>query len=202
MGITDSPYHPCQAVTWAKSIVLRDRRESDNTFSWYRVVVNITGLEGYNCKIPWVYKERGDGLIAADLFICVDDGLTIGPTEELCWEASRKWGSTCSWLKVQDVSRNVQPPSQAPGTWVGTVTTNKEGFYGLVSQDWRDKTQGLIQEVRRTEEKESDRDGMDISRLDSIRGLLVSALRNYQDMKPYLKGIHITLDSWRPHNDD
>ena len=43
MGITDYPYHACQAVTWAKRISLGDMRYSDDTFSWDRVVVNLPG---------------------------------------------------------------------------------------------------------------------------------------------------------------
>ena len=50
MGIMDPPYRACQAVAWDKSIALGDRREHDNQFSWDRAVVNLTGLEGYNCK--------------------------------------------------------------------------------------------------------------------------------------------------------
>ena len=49
------------------------------------------GLEGYNCKQPLVYKYRGGGLIAAHLFIYIDGGKLVAPTEELCWEALRKW---------------------------------------------------------------------------------------------------------------
>jgi hypothetical protein len=33
--------------------------------------------------------------------------------------------------------------------------------------------------------------------LESIRGFLVYVSRTYPEMVPYLKGIHLTLDSWR-----
>ena len=37
--------------------------------------------EEYDCFLLWVYKEIWDGLIAVDLFVYVDDGRTIRPTE-------------------------------------------------------------------------------------------------------------------------
>ena len=40
---------------------------------------------------------------------------------------------------------------------------------------------------------------MDRARLEAIRGLLVYSARTYRDMNPYLKGLHLTLDSWRLH---
>ena len=39
------------------------------------------------------------------------------------------------------------------------------------------------------------------ARMEFIRGLLVYVSRTYRDMNPYLKGVHLTLDSWRPYID-
>ena len=118
------------------------------------------------------------------MFILFNDGRPIVPTEELCWEASRKWGSSFSWLRIQDASRKVQPPYQAPGPWEVTVNTTKEGVYGLVSQDWWGKTRDIIQEVRIMEKRENGRYGIYIEKLNSIRGFLVYISRAYRDMKP------------------
>ena len=117
MGLTDSPYHACQAVMWANIVALGDRQSLKNPFVWYEVVVKFTGTTACDCKCPWVYKEMRYRLIAANLFVFVDDGQPIIPTETLCWEASRRWGSTCSWLGIQGASRKVQSPLQAPGPW-------------------------------------------------------------------------------------
>ena len=46
MGLMDSPYHAYQAVTYAKSIYLGDRRDYDDPFSWDRLAVNLLGLDG------------------------------------------------------------------------------------------------------------------------------------------------------------
>ena len=81
MGIMDYPYHAFQAITWDKRTALGVRRDPDNPLICERVVVNLPGSKGYDCKRWWVYKEKRDDLIAADLLIYVDDGLPIGPTE-------------------------------------------------------------------------------------------------------------------------
>ena len=47
-----------------------------------------------------------------------------------------------------------------------------------------------------TEDKEEG--GLDIANMESIRGLLAYTARTYHDMNPYLKGLHLTLNSWRP----
>ena len=85
MGLTDPPYHACQAVTWAKCIAMGDRLDSNNNFAWEKVVLNLSGTEEYDCQSSWVFKKRVDGLLDSDLSIYVEDGRPIGPTHNLCW---------------------------------------------------------------------------------------------------------------------
>ena len=121
-GLTDFPYHACQAVPWAKELALVNRQDKKNVFKWERVVNNLPVTSTYDCCWPWVYKEKSYGIISDGLFVYVDNGRPIGPTEEVCWESSRKWGSMCSWLEIQYSSRKVQGSSQEPGPWSGMVT--------------------------------------------------------------------------------
>ena len=83
-------------------------REKKNPFKWEKVVNGLPVKSLCGFFRPWVYKERIYGSIADDMFICVDDGWPIGPTEVVCWEASIKWGSTSSRIGIQDLSRKVQ----------------------------------------------------------------------------------------------
>ena len=85
MGLTDSPYHACQAVTWAKCISTGDRLDPNNPFAWNKVVLKLPGADDYDCHRPWMFKQMVDGLLAADLLIYVEDGWQIGPTEDLYW---------------------------------------------------------------------------------------------------------------------
>ena len=135
-----------------------------------------------------------DGLLAAYLFIYVDDGRPIVPTKELFWEACRSWGSTCSWLGIQDASRKFQPPSQYQGTWAGTFTNTEGVVRGLVSQERWDNTWWLIAELVVMERE--GRYGVSRAKKDSIIGFLVYVSRIYRGMTPYLNGVHLTMYSW------
>ena len=85
-----------------------------------------------------------DGLLAADIFIYVDNERPVGPNKTLCWKDYYRWGLTCSWVGIMDDYRKVQPPSQAPGIWYGTINHSKGGVHMLVSKDIRDKNSRLI----------------------------------------------------------
>ena len=163
-------------------------------------MLNLPGIEEYYCHRPWMFKQRGDGLLASELFIYVDHERPIGPTKNLFREASRRWGSSCSWLGIQGVSRKVQTPSQATGPWDGTVDNTEGCVHGLVYQERWNKTRRLILELVGMERE--GRYGMYRARMESIRGFLVYVFRTYRDMAPYLKGFNLTLDSWTPYRDE
>jgi hypothetical protein len=50
-----------------------DQKEADNVFRWDKVILNQPGNDGYKPWMPWVYKAKGDGTIAADVHDYVDD---------------------------------------------------------------------------------------------------------------------------------
>ena len=87
IGLTDSPYHALQTVIWAKDLVLINIQEKENPFKWDIMMNNLPGTSTDDCCRSWVYKKRSYRSIAPDMFVYVDDGRTIGPTEEVCWEA-------------------------------------------------------------------------------------------------------------------
>ena len=64
----------------------------------------------------------------------------------------------------------------------------------MVSHDIWDKTQSIIAELTRMDMEDSE--GMHWDRMESIKGLLIYIARKYRDMNPYLKELHLTLDSW------
>ena len=51
---------------------------------------NLPGTFTYDFCRPWLYKAGNDGSITSDMFVYVDDGQLIGPTEEVCGKVSRK----------------------------------------------------------------------------------------------------------------
>ena len=42
---------------------------------------------------------------------------------------------------------------------------------------------------------------VDRKRLEQIRGFIIYVSRTYPWMPPYLKGLHLTIDGWRPGRD-
>lgn len=48
----------------------------------------------------------------------------------------------------------------------------------------------------------SDKDEMDRSNMELIQEIIVYVKRTYWDMSAYLKGLHLTLDSWIPLRDE
>jgi hypothetical protein len=195
MGLRDSPYRSLQWQTRLKLEVYQDRRLRTNPFHWERVEMNLPGLTGYRANLPWVMKVRWDGELAAEVFVCVDDGRPTGPTEYLAWQAGRAYWTGCTRRGVQDASRKRTSPSQTPGPWAGTVMHMDGGrIRGTVSQEKWEKTKSLIAEMAAMVEC----DHLPLGRLLQIWGFLMYVVRTYPWINPYMKGLHLTINSWRP----
>ncbi len=195
MGLRDSLYRSLQWQARLKIEVYGDRRVRTNPFHWEKVVMNLPGSAGYSANLPWVMKVRWDGELAAEVFVYVDDGRPTGPTEYLAWQAARAYGAGCTRRGVQDASRKRTLPSQTPGPWAGTVThTDRGRICGTVSQEKWEKTKRLIAEMAIMVE----RDHLPLGCLLQIRGFLMYVVRTYPWINPYMKALHLTIDSWRP----
>ena len=64
----------------------------------------------------------------------------------------------------------------------------------MVSQEKWEKTQSLIGEMSEMMAQ----DHYPLARLLQIRGFLMYVVRTYSWINPYMKGLHLTIDSWRP----
>ena len=69
----------------------------------------------------------------------------------------------------------------------------------MVFQDRWDRTWIIIAKLTSMDMEDSE--GMHWARMESIRGFLLYVTRKYWDMTPYLKGLSLTLDSWRLYID-
>jgi hypothetical protein len=88
MGLTGSPYTCVQGSSRGKRVTLGKREDRDNVFHWEDVVMNLPGTFGYDATQPKIYKQRFDGLIAADLVIYIDDVRTVAKARREAWRAS------------------------------------------------------------------------------------------------------------------
>ena len=105
-----------------------------------------------------------------------------------------------NWLGLQDAARKRRPPGKTPGAWAGSIVQSNDGeVIVMVSEERWLKTKRILQWMT----KEMDTDGsLEFKTLEGYRGFLVYVARTYPSASPYLKGIHQTLDSWRPWRRD
>ena len=171
-----------------------NRKDLSNPFHWDKVVWNLPGATGYRADLPWVMKIRRDGHLVADIFVYVDDERVATDSKDLTWRAGRAYGAGSSRRGVQDASRKRTSPLKTPGPWAGTVThTTKGKVVGMVSQEKWDRTKRMIAELQLLLSKGP----MPLQRLLEIRGFLIYVVRTYTWLNPpYMKGIHLTIDSW------
>jgi hypothetical protein len=200
MGLRDSPYRSLQWQVRLKFEVYGDRKDTANPFHWDRVEFNLPRSRGYRLDLPWVMKIRKDGHLAAKIFVYMDDGRATGYCWDLTWRAARAYGSGCSRRGIQDASRRQTSPMESPGPWAGTVTSTKAGsLVGMILQEKWDKTKGLLKELTNM----LGEGPLPLQWLLEIRGFLMYVVRTYPWLNPYMKGMHLTVDSWQPgHAED
>jgi hypothetical protein len=201
MGFKPSPYNTALSFGWAEEVIRGNPRDESSPFHWDHVLLNLPGSENFNPALPWLSKRRLDGLMACDFVTYCDDLRTLGATTALALAASARVASLSNYLGVQDAPRKRRFPDRIPGAWAGTVAlTTDEGVFASVTQERWDKTKAILEGMW---EKVANGDGIfDHKRLLSERGFLIYVSRAYPGMRPYLKGIHLTVDSWREGRDE
>ena len=74
------------------------------------------------------------------------------------------------------------------------VTRTEGGsLVGMVSQEKWDKTKGLLRELTDM----LTNGPLPLQRMLEIRGFLMYVVRTYPWLNPYMKGMHLTIDSWQ-----
>ena len=87
-----------------------------------------------------------------------------------------------------------------PGAWAGCVIRAVGGVYVMVSEAKWEKTQTLLAELQSLLEQTPD--ALPVKTLERTRGFLNYVTQTYRPLIPYLNGLHLTLDGWRPNRDD
>jgi hypothetical protein len=169
-------------------------------FRWDKLISNLPGSEQYIPSDPWVYKAHFNPgqkpTISNDLVIYVDDVRTIACSYAECRLASRVVASLVNHLGLQDAARKQRDPSQAPGPWAEIiVATIQDTVVVNVSMERWDKVKGMIAWIKSSIQECNT---IDHKVLESYRGFLIYISCTYPAITPYLKGIHLTLESWRP----
>jgi hypothetical protein len=193
MGLKPSPYASVKGALRAKQKMLGNRHDSGNPFQWEKVQLNMPGSDDYDPKIPWIAKVMKDGRLAADIHQYVDDLRLTAPDKELAWRVSSRVAKMCIWLELQDAARKRREPSQTPGAWAWL------GHYAGCGVPSSEVDFGLEKELKIGKPPPGK---INHKIAETYRGFLVYVSRTYRAMVPYLKGLHLTLDRWRPDRDE
>jgi len=199
MGMKTSPYIAIKGTHIAEESVLGNRHDPSNPFRWAFVALNLPGMPSYNPSLPWVSRRRDDGRIASGVVRFVDDLRPVGSSTEDCWSAMHTVACKYSYLGLQISSRKTRPPSQTPGAWAGThVVILDTGIGVTCGPDKWQKAKGLLHQLQ---QEFASSPQLHHKSLEGTRGFLVHLQRTYPCITPFLKGIHLTIDSWRPGRD-
>jgi hypothetical protein len=122
-------------------------------------------------------SDKG-GLLASNTTSCVNGELSRNPGSG----KKERWGSC------------------RPGALAGSIVESTDkGVFVTVSQEKWEKLRRYIGEI--IEELVSLEGTLDFKNLEKKQGFLIYITQTYPLMVPYLKGIHQTLDGWRPNRD-
>jgi len=200
MGLMSSPYICVKTLMLGYEMVLGNRHDASNALRWASVQLNLPGSPTYTPTMPWVYKARANGRIAGGLPTFVDDLRPTGESEEECWKVGHQAGCRINHLGIQVTSRKMSPPSQTPGAWAGTIAhTGPTGVSVKVSQDKWDKARSYVAELST---QLASGNLLDRKSLEIYRGFFIHLQRTYPTITPFLKGLHLTIDGWRPGRDE
>jgi len=199
MGFKPSPYVTIRQRLLIEDVVRGNHLDPANPYHWTEVVQNLPGKESYDPTMPWVYKTKevgGKRVLASNHASFCDDLRGSGPTEEDCWSVTRRVAEVLQWFGIQDAPRKRRPPSQSPGAWAGAVIRIvKDGVGVSVSEEKWQKTKEIL--ARWLADVEAHASRLDRKDLESDRGFLVYVAQTFPVLKSYLKGINLTLESWR-----
>eukprot|EP00536_Pseudo-nitzschia_multiseries_P004073 jgi/Psemu1/9200/gm1.9200_g len=175
MGLKSSPYHSVQGSLWAHRIILGNPWDPKNSYTWDWMRLNLPGMESDDPTKAWISKLQSDGLHAADITQYVDDVHITDRTEDLAWNCSNKMAK----------DKEIQVRSQAhwqvlwyPPTMDESVRVSPKIDGPIFRTKYHTKAGCLDLEAK------SENNGMYVA-------------MTYTSMVPYLKGLYLTLNSWR-----
>ena len=221
MGLRPSPYASIQGGLRAKYIVIGDRHDKENAYQWDHVVLNLPFAKNYIANLPRLKKIRVDGGLASEVVQYVDDLRIVASSAEQAWLASSQMAKGLCYLGLQDAARKRRRSSRRPGAWAGCIVAAEEGkpVTKLVTHErWcklRFKIRWIAKQVGYTDEfSPSAFDGISnefnskiqgfihFKTTEKLVGFIVYVCQTYSALVPYLKGIYLTLNSWRNYRDN
>ena len=204
MGFRSSPYNSVKMYLIAEEIIRGDRLDGENPFRWHRVDLNLPGSPDYDPSRAWISKRRVDSSLASDIVVFVDDKRLTGSGPEEVKAAGHRCSTREAYLGMQDALRKWRSAggTRTPGAWAGAVVhvNPTRGVLVLTSQEKWDKMKSICRHwLGALLEGGS---VLDHKQLQSDCGFMVYVTNAYPAMKPYLKGFHLSLETWRGNRDE
>jgi len=117
----------------------------------------------------------------------MDNQRLAGSSPERIYEAGHTLSTIESYLGIQNALRKLRAAggTKYPGAWAGAVVFNgkEHGIVVLTSQEKWDGLKAIFRHFL------------------SDQGFIVYVIQAYLPMVPYLKGIYLTLETWRGGRD-
>jgi len=107
--------------------------------------------------------------------------------------------SRLGFLGLQFAARKSRPPSLTPGPWAGSVVHSADGqvSVSVPPEKWV-KAKCIVQTLLELVQQNV---ALNHKSLEKDRGFLVHVQHTYPTITPYIKGLHLTIDSWRVGRD-
>ena len=210
MGMRPSPYNAVRFYYWGEDVIRGNPAKRNNPMRYDRIILNLPCMESYDPGSPKVMKWNDLALdnrgtpVAGDVITFVDDGRITGFSKENCHEVHRQFASRVQHLGMQDAPRKFRPPSQSKaGAWTGTIfKVEPSQITKSVSQEKWDRGRAMIQGLLSEVELSSDRrPTLNRKELERSAGFLNHLAMTFEELTPFMKGIYLTLNAWRPQRD-
>ena len=203
MGFRPSPYNSIRMFLIAEEVIRGDRHDPSNPLQWNGIMLNLPGTRQYNPSIAWLSKRRTDGSLASDFVTFVDNLRLAAQGGKQVRELGHTVSTKQAYLGIQDALRKLRAAggTKRPGAWAGSSVCVEEdkGVVVLTSQEKWNRLKSICQywldQLNRGDIM------LEFKRLRSDRGFLVYVTQVYPSMKPYVKGFHLSLESWRGGRD-
>ncbi len=129
----------------------------------------------------------------------MDDLRPIGVSKEKFWVVSHALASRYSYLSMQISTWKTGPPSQHSGARAGSHIIINDHSIGITCglQKWQ-KAQHILRELLQDVEQNK---ALHHKTLEQKHGFLVCLQGTYLCITPFLRGIHLTPDSWHEGHD-
>lgn len=183
-------------------------------------MLNLPFTEDYIASLRRFQKIQLDNRLASELVQYVDDARIVACSTEQAWLASSQIAKGLCFFGLQDTSRKRRRCSCCPGAWAGCVlsTDSTKCVTKFVTKKrWEKmklKIRWIVKQLDYVDEYALESfDNID-SMFDSpsnekihfkttekLVGSIVYVCQTYKHLKTYLKGIYLTLKSWRSGRD-